>query len=371
MKDLASGLFALVALRLSLEKGRASYLGATVAYLAALLSKPSAIAVPWMAAALAVAAGARGREVARRLVPWGLASLPVIWITKLAQPDAAMGNVTPFSRRWLVAADAWTASLSHVLFPFGLTVHSGRTPEWVLAQKATYFLWLLPAAIAIWLWRSRRAKEFRIPAALFTAFWLPVSGLVPFYYQRYSTVADRFLYLALLGPALVLAKAFRNRPGWACGLGLAALAMLSLRQLAYWSSPTALIGRMTALSSTAENHYSLAAWLAGEGRRKEAEGHYREAIRLNPHFAMAYNNLGLLLQDEGRSREAEQSLRRSLEEAPDLAQAHNNLGVLLASHGQVAAARREFETALALQPRYPEARENLARAVRLEPARTP
>ena len=48
--------------------------------------------------------------------------------------------------------------------------------------------------------------------ALFVASLLPSLGLVPFDYQRYSTVADRYAYLALLHSAWPLACVLANRP---------------------------------------------------------------------------------------------------------------------------------------------------------------
>ena len=46
--------------------------------------------------------------------------------------------------------------------------------------------------------------------AIFFLAILPVSGLFIFEFQAYSTTADHYLYLAMLGPAMALAFAIRE-----------------------------------------------------------------------------------------------------------------------------------------------------------------
>lgn len=47
-------------------------------------------------------------------------------------------------------------------------------------------------------------------------------------------------------------------------------------------------------------HSSLAVLLDGMGRHIEAEYHYRTVVKLKPHDANAYNNLGVFLGNQGR-----------------------------------------------------------------------
>ena len=87
----------------------------------------------------------------------------------------------------------------------------------------------------------------------------------------------------------------------------------------------------------AETHNHLAGVLArgtGEAPR-EAERHYREALRLQPGNPAHLSNLGAFLFDEGRLDEAEASLRAAIAQDPALASAHINLGQLLLSLGQL------------------------------------
>jgi tetratricopeptide (TPR) repeat protein len=63
---------------------------------------------------------------------------------------------------------------------------------------------------------------------------------------------------------------------------------------------------------------------------RETERCAREAIRLSPGYAQAYNNLGLALRLQGRTEEAIAPLREAIRLKPDYADAYYNLGVALA-----------------------------------------
>ncbi len=65
--------------------------------------------------------------------------------------------------------------------------------------------------LAAWLWYQRTRVPWLVSTAgVFVAGLLPVLGLVPFAFQAYSTVADRYVYIAMLGPALALAWGWRS-----------------------------------------------------------------------------------------------------------------------------------------------------------------
>ncbi|ODS40701.1 hypothetical protein BEH94_08745 [Candidatus Altiarchaeales archaeon WOR_SM1_SCG] len=83
-------------------------------------------------------------------------------------------------------------------------------------------------------------------------------------------------------------------------------------------------------------------------RFEEAEKEYREAIRINPEFALARNNLGNLLQILERYEESEKELREAIKIHPDFALAHTNLGNLFSETGKTKEAKQELEIALKL-----------------------
>jgi Flp pilus assembly protein TadD len=91
----------------------------------------------------------------------------------------------------------------------------------------------------------------------------------------------------------------------------------------------------------------------------EALLHFERAVALNPNYAAAHNNKGLVLKDKDKFDEAEKYFRRALELEPDYAEAHNNLAFVLRNLGRLDEASSHGERAIALKPNYPEALSNL------------
>ena len=67
---------------------------------------------------------------------------------------------------------------------------------------------------------------------------------------------------------------------------------------------------------------------------EEAIDHYKEAIRIRPGFADAYNNLGIALVAEGKNEEAISHYKMAIGLNPDFAKAHYNLGNALLREGK-------------------------------------
>ena len=65
-----------------------------------------------------------------------------------------------------------------------------------------------------------------------------------------------------------------------------------------------------------------------------AEKQFKAAIALDPQYAEAQNNLGVLYGQLGKSGEAEQLFRQATENNPQYGQAFANLGMILASESR-------------------------------------
>jgi serine/threonine protein kinase len=113
----------------------------------------------------------------------------------------------------------------------------------------------------------------------------------------------------------------------------------------------------------AQAHYNRGGTLYRQGRFKEAETAYRQALSLNAEFPMALHNLGMTLAARGRFQEAEEAYRASLRLKPDYPMAHLNLGSALGSLGRQEEAEAAYREALRLDPHNPAAHCNLAAAL--------
>jgi tetratricopeptide (TPR) repeat protein len=88
---------------------------------------------------------------------------------------------------------------------------------------------------------------------------------------------------------------------------------------------------------------------------------YQAALRIQPRYANAHNDLGLALANSGRWQEAIAEYEAALGINPDLAQAHFNLGNALSQlPGRLADAIGEYEAALRIRP-DPELRQKVNR----------
>ena len=220
MKDLLCGLFSTLALWLYIRHASVDaceprnaalrlllYLLATVAFVLALLAKPVAVVVPVVAIVLDRGLLRRSwPTVIAMMAPWIVLAIPVALVTRQVQPAVDVAATSPPQVRPLIAGDALAFYLRQVIAPEHLALDYGRAPDVVAQQPWRWLAWLVPVALAVLLWRLRaRARPAVVGAMLFVIPLLPVLGFVPFSAQEYSTVADHYLYLPMVGVALLAA----------------------------------------------------------------------------------------------------------------------------------------------------------------------
>lgn len=104
-------------------------------------------------------------------------------------------------------------------------------------------------------------------------------------------------------------------------------------------------------------------WDADPEQWEDAIEAYRRVVAVDPSYAAAWNNLGLLLHRLGRHDEARAAYARGLTEDPQCAEAAYNLGSLAEDEGDAEEAIRRYRDALAVSPDYADAHFNLAGAL--------
>ncbi len=386
LKDVLCGMFVIVSLwqyvtavqRAGEEENarpwsRLHYGAATLAFVLAMLSKPTAIITPALALAIDLIILQRGsRRSIAWLWPWIALAVPVAIVAKLVQPASAnAASAVPLYLRPLVAGDAIAFYLGKVVWPVNLAVDYGRNPSIAIERGWIAYMWLVPviAGIIVALF-ARRRPLLAAGACLFAIGVAPVLGIVPFDFQVYSTVADHYLYISMVGVALVVVEGVSHlstRAAFICAAPvLLLLGAQSWTQAIVWHDTISLFKHTLEINpesyvshtslaaayldqrepSTAEQHaraaiglnpaYSrgyatLGAALARQSQLEDATIAYRDAIRLNPDNARARSNLGGLLSQLGNDQEAIEQLNRAIELDPTEAQAHINLGLIYAS----------------------------------------
>ena len=111
--------------------------------------------------------------------------------------------------------------------------------------------------------------------------------------------------------------------------------------------------------------YNLGTALEAAGRSAEAAAApYEEALRIDPGYAAAHNNLGNVRLRQGNLSDAMRQYREAIRLKPDYAEAHNNLATVLIAENHVDEAVDHLQQALDVRSDYPAAHFNLARALK-------
>src|SRR2546421_9732863 len=127
---------------------------------------------------------------------------------------------------------------------------------------------------------------------------------------------------------------------------------------------TGLVRPMAPPTEQAETWFERASeWDADPAQWDDAIDAYRRVVAIDPTYAAAWNNLGLLLHRMGRYDEARESYDRALGEAGDCAEAAYNLGSPNEDTRAVDQAIRSYRRAPDVAPDYPDAHLNLAGAL--------
>ncbi len=214
-KDLLSALFYLIAVHVWLgftkTPGLARYLLSLSLFLGALLSKSIAVTLP--AALLLLHWWRDGRVTwsdTVRLVPFFALALGIT-LADFVFYRSRIGHAFDYSlgyslvERVLIAARAlwvyvyqlgWPAHLP--VFYSRWDVHAGDILGWIALAA------LVALGATLWLARGRIGRGPFVGAVFFALTLFPVLGFVNFGFMRIAFVADRFQYLASIGPLAVV-----------------------------------------------------------------------------------------------------------------------------------------------------------------------
>jgi protein O-mannosyl-transferase len=371
-----------------------------VAFVAALLSKPMLVTLPfalllldyWPLRRMWNAETGVTRDAtrithpvprftfhaSRTLLPLLVEKLPFLVITLVLSVVAyvvhsragdILTNLT-LASRMENALVSYSRYLGKLFFPAGLS------PFYPLVQPlplgAVWGAGLLVAmvtALALVVWRTR--PFFIVGWLWYLGTLVPVIGLVQ---VGTESMADRYTYIPCIGLLLALVWGLHEvlrplRRRVAVETALAALAglcciVITRQQIARWRDTETLFRH--ALAVTTGNyiaHNNLGTALDKQERFAEAAAEFRKAIQENPDYAQAHNNLGIVLGEQGQLDQATTQYLKAIELKPTYPNPYNNLGLALSQQGRLDEAMRHFAQAIALQPDYADAHYNLAQAL--------
>ena len=375
----------------------------------ALMSKPSAVAAPFLLLLLDYWPLERKeplRALLREKIPLFALAAAVSVVTYVSQGRIGAMDIesVAFPARVSNAAVSYVRYLGKIFWPHPLAVLYPYTPDLPALSVAASCL-LLAAITAAALYLGRKRRYLPVGWFWFLGTLVPMIGIVQVGWQAY---ADRYTYIPCIGIFIALVwlaadvievRKWRFVAPLAAAAILPALAFATWIQLPYWHDDIALFQH--ALASTPANpaaEFHIGKDFADAGRYAESLPHlekmlrlqpnyyaayymlgkaqdgmadtdaairsFSEALRLNPYYAVAYYARAALLVKSGKYDAAEPDLRAALENglsAEWQPQAHNGLAVILAQRGDLEAAAAECAAAIRLDPGMVEAQRNLAR----------
>ena len=367
-KDVLSGAFfwaALLAVVLSWEQGslrRKKVLEAMglACFGLALMSKPSVVVLPIL---LVILEGWQSDERKWDLLFWastvkrrwswfvmaGLAA-GVAVIFQQGGSHAYFMEHSSVGERLVTAASGIWFYLWRVIWPFNLSVEYPFPQVGLLVHAAS---WLALLGGIAWLWIIRG----KLPGVFFGFLWflvclLPVSGIV---YVGSGFTADRYLYLALVGPLVALVSMVgRERVVLLVPMAVFWVS-LSWRQVSVWENGWTLFNHMTEAQPRSPLGWSnLGGMHQNEGDWENSVSCYRKAVDLNPKDYISRYNIGSVLSKAGDPHGAISSYQESLDAYPDYLPALKNLGILQRDLGYMNEAIVHFEKGVALTGRRDE-----------------
>ena len=256
----------------------------------------------------------------------------------------------------LTAPKIFLLQLWHVVLPKGLSPHYDFGP---LNSGRPVVLLLLDTAIVAVVAVLAARKEPRLWVA-YTWLALP---LLPSLNLRWLNeddfVHDRYMYMSMLGVALIAGTGFvalkrrwperRLIPGLAFAL-IIGLAFLSAIQSQFWTNDVALFARGVQIAPQNEwAQLDYGAALSARGKFADAAAHFVKSYQLMP-GSKAADYAGFAFQNSGDAQQAEHWYTLALQQDSSLPDAWFALGQMRMAQRRPADAVALFEKAIALSP---------------------
>jgi Tfp pilus assembly protein PilF len=208
----------------------------------------------------------------------------------------------------------------------------------------------------------KKLRPLLIPFALFTIGLLPVLGLFPFVTQAISTVSDRYIYMAMLGPSLGVAWVLMKEKG-TIFIFIPLLFIFGVKSsIQKWNWENEFVAFKNAVyvnpQSYIGHHYTGLAYLK-QGKIKEADFHFSEMSRIKPSYEKSPHVVSKEPDNYGEST----GKYKTIELDKKLAVDYNELGNSLMSISNFKLAVEKYKMALRIAPEMSHINNNLATAL--------
>jgi protein O-mannosyl-transferase len=352
------------------------YAGALLAFMLALLSKPTSVPLPVMLLALDYWPLRRlSLRAVLEKIPFFALSAAAATVTilsthhtaKVFLPETHSVLQTPLRICYVLGFYLWK-----MVWPVDLSsVYMPPEPLTLANPKVLLAVGVVVLIVALLAVSLRWTRAPLAAAAFFVVGLSPTLGVIGY---TWVMASDKYVYLPAIGIAIALGAAVawvsssvRMGRGRRAGLLVAVFVLAVLEavgvrhNLCHWQDTRGLIAYMLRL---APNHPRLnnemGVILEAEGRSTEALPYAQRAVELKPDYPLGHYNLGNVLYHLERIPEAETHFREAARLSPTFGDAVDNVGVCELAAGRIDDAMASFVEAVRLRPMNAEAHQNLA-----------
>ena len=269
----------------------------------------------------------RGKRSWQLVFPLVYEKIPLLALSALTgvvalytqKQGGAMASLSDFAlpERIAIAFVSFATYLWKMFWPSGLAFFYPIEFPSSLTVLICVLLFCAATAASI-RWAGRR-PYLLVGWLWFVITLLPVIGIIK---VGEASMADRYTYITLTGPFMVIAWGLRDltarltfrRVALSCLAAVVVLGMMTLTytQIRYWRDDESLFRH--ALSVTRNNHvahHNLGIYYMDQGNLDEAGHHLRRVLEISPNYPRGLYNWGILMLRQGRVPEALEPLRRA------------------------------------------------------------
>lgn len=272
-------------------------------FMCALLAKSTVVILPFIIIILVWRFyNGKMKIVTKSILLW---LIPIFIVSSLILVKGTQVGSIPILQRLVIAGYTIFFYLQKLVVPYPLVACYGYLPKVVASNWFSYVALIISIGIVYFIIRKRKTFPDLFAAFLIVLVCiLPVLGLIPFEFQKYSTVADRYMYLSFIGIALLMPTVVRRMQQntflkMCVGIILGIMAILTIKQTATWKDEFTLWNHtLTYFDNSSRTYYNRGVQYSLKGNFPKSISDYSRAYELDStnvnvlfNRANAYENL--------------------------------------------------------------------------------
>lgn len=361
-RGLLSAFFGFSAILLSIysenKKNTFNKIGAFVLLLLSIMAKPSGVVFPFLLilSKWYLAENSTLITILKRDWYYILLVFPSIFVAFLAEASKTIEFEIPVLLRPLFWINAIGFYVQKFILPFDFSPGYGLSYKFLKENLAYFYHLLITFLLIILGLKLKYRKQFWFAVLFIVIGFLPVSNLFSYYYQYWSTVADRYVYVSVFGFAFFMGFAFKNTSNKLRSVIIVlvpfVLTIITLKELPKWRDEFTLWNEciLNYPNRIPQVYLGRGMVLESRGDIALAMNDYSKAIEMDSNFYFGYYNRGNIYFDLHKFGLAIDDFTRALRLNPKFVNAYVNRGLCYLELKEYQNAVRDFNAALGLDP---------------------